>query len=81
MVCFFQISTMGLNIKNTEAEQLAAEVASMRPCARGARPEDKIGLREYLETMVWPMILKAELGRAVSRDDEDRILGFGPEGF
>jgi antitoxin VapB len=38
-------------------------------------------LREYLEQDVWPVVPAGELGRAMSREEEDRILGYGPEGY
>ena len=38
-------------------------------------------LQEYLERNVWPLIPASELGRSVTREEEDRILGYGPEGF
>ena len=90
---------MGLNIKNTEVERLASEVAGMaheskteairrallerraRLQARAGNRADGRSLREYLERSVWPLIPPAELGRALTRDEEDRILGYGPGGF
>ena len=37
-------------------------------------------LLEYLETNVWPTIPAGELGRVLTREEEDEILGYGPEG-
>ena len=37
-------------------------------------------LIEYLERSVWPHIAPA-LGRRMSREEEDAILGYGPGGF
>jgi antitoxin VapB len=34
----------------------------------------------FLETEVWPRIPADQLGRRLSRDEEDQILGYGPEG-
>jgi len=34
----------------------------------------------FLEEEVWPRIPAAERGRRLSRDEEDEILGYGPEG-
>jgi antitoxin VapB len=39
------------------------------------------GLRQYLEQEVWPLIPQSRLGRRLTRKQEDRILGYGPEGF
>ncbi len=38
-------------------------------------------LREYLERDVWPLIPSGESGRVLTRDEEDQILGYGPEGY
>lgn len=38
-------------------------------------------LQAYLEQNVWPLIPPEELGRAMGREEEDKILGYGPEGF
>jgi antitoxin VapB len=34
----------------------------------------------FLETKVWPTIPKDQLGRRLTREEEDEILGFGPDG-
>ena len=34
----------------------------------------------FLEKKVWPATPKSELGRRLSRDEEDAILGYGPGG-
>jgi antitoxin VapB len=34
----------------------------------------------FLEQEVWPRIPEDQLGRRLSRDEEDEILGYGPEG-
>jgi antitoxin VapB len=34
----------------------------------------------YLEEEVWPNAPAGQLGRRLSRQEEDAILGFGPEG-
>lgn len=41
---------------------------------RGAR------LRRLLEQEVWPVLPADQAGRALSRDEEDAILGYGPPG-
>jgi antitoxin VapB len=53
--------------------------ARLKECA--GNPAAGKGLREYLERNVWPMIPEAELGRVPTREQEDQILGYGPEGF
>ncbi len=36
---------------------------------------------EFLEREVWPTIPPAQLGRTLTREEEDDILGYGPEGI
>ena len=38
-------------------------------------------LTEYLERQVWPLMPEAELGRRLTREQEDDILGYGPSGW
>jgi hypothetical protein len=38
-------------------------------------------LRDHLERNVWPMLTAAEAGRVLTREQEDQILGYGPEGY
>lgn len=64
----------------TQAIRRALIERRARLQARGKRGRRK-GLRDYLERHVWPMIPPGESGRVLSRDEEDRILGFGPEGY
>jgi antitoxin VapB len=88
---------MALNIKNTEVERLAAEVArltgeSKTEAIRRALDERRQRLRltstadrrtrvlRLLEKKVWPSLPKDQVGRRLSRADEDDILGYGPGG-
>jgi antitoxin VapB len=89
---------VALNIKNEEAERLAAEVAritgeSKTEAIRRALAERRqrlayrlsAGDREaralrFLEREVWPRIPDDQLGRRLSREEEDEILGYGPAG-
>jgi antitoxin VapB len=36
---------------------------------------------EFLESEIWPDIPKEQLGRRLSKEEEEGILGFGPEGI
>jgi antitoxin VapB len=65
----------------TEAIRRALVERRARLQARAGKPGGRKSLREYLEQNVWPMMPSAELGRAISREEEDRILGYGPEGY
>jgi len=89
---------MALNIKNSDVERLAEEVArlcgeSKTEAVRRALEERKARLAyrlvdgdraarlsRFLETEVWPMIPPRELGRRMSREEEERLLGYGREG-
>ena len=89
---------MGLNIKDPEAERLAAEVAkltgeSKTGAIRSALAERKerlayrIGRRDkrkellrVLEEEIWPAIPRSVLGKRISKKEEERILGYGPDG-
>jgi len=37
-------------------------------------------LRRFLEQEVWPELPDGEAGRRLTREEEDRVLGYGPEG-
>ena len=44
-------------------------------------PGDRAGhALRFLEREVWPRIPEDQLGRRLSRGEEDEILGYGPEG-
>jgi antitoxin VapB len=65
----------------TEAIRRALVERRARLQARAGKPGGRKSLREYMEQNVWPMIPPGELGRTISREEEDQILGYGPEGF
>lgn len=46
---------------------------------RDQRPGHAV-LMAFLEEEIWPEVPASELGRHLTREDEDRILGYGPEG-
>jgi antitoxin VapB len=65
----------------TEAIRRALAERRARLQARAGKPGGRKSLWEYMEQDVWPMIPAGELGRVLSREEEDRILGYGPEGY
>ncbi len=65
----------------TEAIRRALQERRARLQARTGRLGGRKSLREYLQQDVWPAIPVAELGRVLSRKEEDQILGYGPEGY
>ncbi len=94
---------MTLNIKDTETEKLAAEIAEMTGdtktgAVREALREKKRRLEqeatagetrqkpqrstlEILEQEVWPLLPEEALGQPpMNKEEEEDLLGFGPEG-
>ena len=65
----------------TEAIRRALLERRTRLQARAGKSAGRKGLREYLERNVWPLIPSGELGRVLSRQEEDQILGYRPEGY
>lgn len=59
----------------TEAIRKALQERRTRLKAQGKRHDRAKGLRQYLEQEVWPFIPKEELGRVMTRQEEDDILG------
>jgi antitoxin VapB len=45
-----------------------------------ATKERRARLLRFLRSKVWPSIPKDRLGRRLSREEEDAILGYGPDG-
>jgi antitoxin VapB len=80
---------MALNIKSPEVEELVAAVAAMTgesktEAVRRAlleRRERGSSFLRYLEQEIWPKVPPGQLGRRLSREEEDEILGYGPEGM
>ena len=87
---------MALNLKNAEVERLAAEIARMTgesktEAVRRALEERRQRLtyrvqtgggrgRRFLAEDVWPEVPDGEVGRNLTRDEEDAILGYGRAG-
>jgi antitoxin VapB len=65
----------------TEAVRRALSERKSRLQAHGMGLQSGENLRQYLEKSVWPLIPPNKLGRPVTRQEEDQILGYGPEGF
>lgn len=64
----------------TEAVRRALEERLERLAERRAPVGRSAAARQFLEDEVWPLVLQAELGRRLTRAEEDEILGYGPEG-
>jgi antitoxin VapB len=63
----------------TEAIRRALEERRHRLRAPAAA-ERRARVQRLLETKVWPSVPKKQLGRRITRRQEDAILGYGPEG-
>lgn len=63
----------------TEAVRRALSERKERLEARGGG-DRKQRLLQYLEREVWPYIPPEERGRTLTREEEDEILGYGPDG-
>lgn len=88
---------MGFHIDNPEFDRLVAEVAritgeSEADAAMRALQERREKLREehqvrvqkafkYLEEHVWPLIPDEMRGKPISQEEQDEILGYGPNGY
>jgi antitoxin VapB len=46
-----------------------------------AFPENRVArLRRFLEEEVWPNVPPDILGKPISKEEEEEILGYGPDG-
>ncbi len=87
---------MAFSIKDPEVEKLAAEVARLAKeskteavrralLERKERLERRESKRARLDTLlrrrIWPSIPREMLGSLITREEEEKILGYGPAGF
>jgi antitoxin VapB len=63
----------------TEAIRRALEDRKRR-LVRKSLPGRREAVLAFLEKRVWSRVPKDEMGRVLSRSEEDAILGYGPEG-
>jgi antitoxin VapB len=68
------------NESKTEAIRKALEERRKRLRAGGARASRGERLLAFLEREVWPEMPPDELGRKLTRKQEEKILGYGPHG-
>jgi antitoxin VapB len=64
----------------TEAVRRALEERHERLSLQRSQGERGSAFLRYLEEEVWPIAPPGQLGRRLSREEEDEILGYGPEG-
>lgn len=64
----------------TEAVRRALSERKQR-LAHRVDPADRAGrVRRFLERDIWPLVPPEEVGRRLTADEEDAILGFAPDG-
>ena len=64
----------------TESIRKALEERLARLRLRVVRRDRSAEMLRYLEREVWPAVPKKALGQRLTRREEDRILGYGPQG-
>ena len=64
----------------TEAIRRALAERRQRLAYRVSPTDRQTRVLRFLEDEVWPRIPADQLGRRLSRDEEDEILGYGPAG-
>ncbi len=64
----------------TEAVRRALAERRERLSLQQGRRERGGDFLRFLEEEVWPKAPPGQLGRRLSREEEDEILGYGPEG-
>ena len=64
----------------TEAIRRALEERRARLAVERGRPRTKERLIRFFERSVWPKIPADVLGRPISKQEREEILGYGPHG-
>jgi antitoxin VapB len=64
----------------TRAIRVALQERKQRLGFRVKRRSRKDEMFKFLQRDVWPRVPAEERGRRLSREEEDGILGYGPEG-
>jgi len=67
--------------RETTTEAIRRALLERRARLRASGKGGSKGLEAYLERNVWPFVPPSELGRALTREEEDEILGYGTDGF
>ncbi len=69
------------NENKTEAIRRALLDRRERLALRRSRASRSDRIEALLRQRIWPQIPEDVLGKAVSREEKEAILGYGPEGF
>lgn len=64
-----------------EAIRKALEERRLHLVPRGGDPKERVAkLRQFLEEKVWPNIPPEVRGKRLTKEEEEEILGYGPDG-
>jgi antitoxin VapB len=63
----------------TEAIRKALEERRARLALRVVRPDRQRALLEFLQREAWPLIPPGQRGRRLTKEEEEELLGMGPE--
>lgn len=74
-----EVASMAEETK-TEAVRVALEERRERLRLQGKKPRSVEDIVAYLEREVWPKVPPELLGVGISQEEQDEILGYGPEG-
>lgn len=64
----------------TRAVRVALEERRARLAIRVVHSNRPASLRRFFEQEVWPTVPEGVLGKTITREEEDDILGYGDEG-
>jgi antitoxin VapB len=64
----------------TEAVRKALEERRERLAFELPRRDRRAEVMRYLEREVWPKVPSELLGRGLSKEEQEEVLGYGPEG-
>lgn len=65
----------------SKTEAIRRALQERRQRLKGASADDRRAhVLAYLKKKVWPSLPKSQVGRRLSRAEEDEILGYGPGG-
>jgi len=64
----------------TEALRKALEERRARLASQSLRRDRQREVMRFLEREVWPRIPKRLLGRGISKEEREKLLGYGPQG-
>jgi antitoxin VapB len=74
-----EVATL-MGVNKTEAIRQALEERKRLLSAKVIKTDRRAKLKNLLEQEIWPRIPKGQMGKRLTRKEEDRILGYGREG-